>query len=444
MWIEKKTRQNCRVLFILCIGFGDLFDFDEEDADVKCCDKCCDKGDDGEHLLCVKLDTEERIVVVLDIGDQRADCKSGEEAADTCDGKGNGKGIRSLFFCYIIVTKIDERAIDAAHGDGIADIEDGINKFSVFRNAKGVDEESKCRDQKAKSEHLGKGAFVCIFTKQEREGYTGYGIDNAKDCHKSLGKTKLTDLIGAVIGGGAIGCDIPKDKYNGDAYDVFVFQNGKKIVFLGCFGGVSRFFDGEDHACRMQEHQNENDDGADDEGGSDLADLSIMVYHRAHDKGECHARDQGNHFLFGGEDTSFFIIHKGHEPVDFFRVRDIIEEISKKNDDDKKGCLYVFGSVCEGDDVEGHEEKLVEYAQKQNFLFCVSLAEKHSEKLEYTTERNKGRYDSRECIGDAEFLGNQGKIRSCHEYGNEVFECRLTNIHETTSFVKRSIHNGLQ
>ena len=112
----------------------------------------------------------------------------------------------------------------------------------------------------------------------------------------------------------------------------------------------------------MEKHQNENNDGADDEGGSDFTDFSIMICHSAHDEGERHACDQGNHFLFGGEDTSFFVIYERHEPVDFFGVRDVIEEICQKNDDDKKGCLYVLGAVCERDDIEGHKEKLIEYA----------------------------------------------------------------------------------
>ena len=349
-------------LFVLCIGFGYLFDLDEEDADVKCGDEGRGKGDDGKHLLCVKRHTEEGVAVVLDVCNQRTDRQGGEESADTCDGKGNGKSVRSLFFFYVVVAEIDERAVDAAHGDGITDIEKGINDFSVFRNAKCVDEESERCDQKAKTKHFGEGVFIGIFAEQEGEGYACHGIYNAEDRNESLRKSKLTDLIGAVIGCSAIGCDIPKDEYDGDAYDVFVFQNRKKIAFLRCFGAVSGFFDGEDHACRMEEHQNENHDSADDEGGSDLTDLSIMICHSAHDEGERHARDQGNHFLFGGEDTSFFVIHERHEPVDLFGVRDVIEEICQKNDDDKKGCLHVLGSTCERDDVEGHKEKLVEYA----------------------------------------------------------------------------------
>ena len=163
---------------------------------------------------------------------QGADCQCGEESADTCDGKGNGKSVRSLFFFYVVVAEIDECAVDAAHGDGIADIEEGINDFSVFRNAKCVDEESERCDQKAKAEHFGKGVFIGIFAEQEGEGYAGHGIYNAEDRNESLRKAKLAYLIGAVIGGGAIGCDIPKDKYNGDACNIFILQNGKKIAFL--------------------------------------------------------------------------------------------------------------------------------------------------------------------------------------------------------------------
>ena len=112
----------------------------------------------------------------------------------------------------------------------------------------------------------------------------------------------------------------------------------------------------------------------------------------------------------------------------FFGMCDIIKEICKQNDDDEKRCFHALRTAHERDDIQEHEKQLIEDAEEKDGLFRVAFSNKHRKKLKNTAERDERRDDACQGIGNAKLFGDHGKIRSCHENGNEIFERRLMYI----------------
>lgn len=128
----------------------------------------------------------------------------------------------------------------------------------------------------------------------------------------------------------------------------------------------------------------------------------------------------------------------------FFGMCDIIKEICKQNDDDEKRRFHALRTAHERDDIQEHEKQLIEDAEEKDGLFRVAFSNKHRKKLKNTAERDERRDDACQGIGNAKLFGDHGKIRSCHENGNKIFERRFADIHQAASLIKCSIHNWLR
>ena len=134
----------------------------------------------------VSMDAENGVVVGLDACNQGTDCEGCEKSENARDRKGDRQSIGAFFFFYIIVTEVDQRAIDAAHGNRIADIVKRIDDLSVFGDTKGIDEKAECRYRKAESKHFSKGSSVSISAPEKGEGYARDRVHDTEYGDKSL------------------------------------------------------------------------------------------------------------------------------------------------------------------------------------------------------------------------------------------------------------------
>ena len=98
-------------------------------------------GDEVEQLLGINGDAEEDVAVLLDPFHHHCRQKATGKANQAADSCLDAKDVAAILACHVVKAKIHSARIDAAHGEGVAEIEDDV-QIRHGGIAEGVDQKS--------------------------------------------------------------------------------------------------------------------------------------------------------------------------------------------------------------------------------------------------------------------------------------------------------------